>query len=165
MGSIPRNPIRRNVTPYRVPAVSPEGITDNGRPAPRPLPEPQAPAPAPAPPKAPRVGLVLLIDGAGYQLDRLPREPGDGTVVGYRLSRSDGTSYDAVAFEDGPATCECGDYAWRGQDRAFGCKHLQSLRIAGLMPGPQAPAECWADDDVVGLADPEGARAMRGGAR
>jgi hypothetical protein len=152
--SLPRNPIRRNVPPYRPPGVP--IIPGEYRPAPDPTP----PARGQRLQIRPGVdGLVLLIAGQGYQVQPIPREPGGAASVLVRLTRADGTVYH-VARLDARCDCDCPDHAWRAEAEGRDCKHVVHLARWGLL-GPRPPlagprAEGWGAEaeERVGL-DPD----------
>jgi hypothetical protein len=75
--------------------------------------------------------LTLSIRGVDYNVR--PTHNEDGRA--WRLRKADGTTYWVAETPYGP-TCDCPDQVWRreGRDPA-GCKHLRSLRAAGLVEG------------------------------
>src|SRR4051812_48879986 len=99
MGSVTRNPIRRNVSPYRPPTFAPQTTSRPApKPAPRDTPHRTCDKPAPAPPD----GLYLLIAGTPYLVERIDREPGDEALCLVRLHKPDGiTCYDLARLPEG----------------------------------------------------------------
>ncbi len=70
---------------------------------------------------------ALEINGTAYVLTVLK----DGnTTAGYRMEKSNGTTYDIDATAE-PWTCDCKDYLYRraGLDPK-GCKHIAGLKAA-----------------------------------
>ena len=53
----------------------------------------------------------------------------DGRIVGYRLTKPDGTVYDVSTTEPYGWTCDCPDMTFRSE-RPGGCKHVRSLQAA-----------------------------------
>jgi hypothetical protein len=150
--SLPRNPIRRNVPPYRPP--TPGGIPGEYRPAPAP-PEPASSAPRPL-----GVGLVLRIEGTWYGLTLVPHEEGSEALRVWRLARATGDRavYQVIElpWSLGRWACECGDWTFRrdGVDGLHqeGCKHIRGLVDLGML----APLP-WvlATDPINGQVDPD----------
>jgi hypothetical protein len=127
--SLPRNPIRRNVPPYRPP--TPGAIPREYRP----VPVLEEPTPTPGDPAPGVDGLVLLIAGTGYSVT--PLEPG-GALALVRVTKSDGTSYNVARTLHG-AECDCPAFTF---DRAGTgtCKHVEQLERWGLLGAPPSPA-------------------------
>src|SRR4051812_33145945 len=117
MGSLTRNAIRRNVAPYAPPTIgtAPRAIpaaprlvtTPSPASAPKPARKPALPAAAPAD------GLVLLIGGVGYQVEKIDREPGDEATALVRLHKSDGITVYDVATTGWGHECDCPDWVYR----------------------------------------------------
>jgi hypothetical protein len=87
------------------------------------------------------VSLALSIDHQVYTLDPLRSEDTEITR-GWRLTaKSSGNVYDVAQTAQG-ITCDCPDQAYRHEGRDdIGCKHIQALRLMGLLdavpiPGP-----------------------------
>jgi hypothetical protein len=72
---------------------------------------------------------MILIAGTPYSLTVLPD--------GFDLCKSSGECHRLTLSQSGPfqAHCDCPDYRFRreGND-SLGCKHIRSLREAGLIP-------------------------------
>lgn len=139
---MPRNPIRRNVPPYRPPGIDSRGIA-----------RPPVRAPEPEPATAPN-GLVLLIAGRAYGLTVLRPDPGTAAAL-VRLTKADGTVHYVAVTIHGPQ-CDCGDFTWRHAARGTACKHVRALAalaatlepLAAFLPDPVLP-ETWEEFDAV----------------
>jgi hypothetical protein len=75
-------------------------------------------------------GRQLLLVRAGgkdfyYLAGRILGE--DGNLLGYRLTKSDGSSYDIDLTGERP-TCECAGHLRWGVE----CKHIQAVRLASV---------------------------------
>jgi hypothetical protein len=80
----------------------------------------------------------LVINTTSYMVEELLDAL---CLVGYRLKKHDGTTYD-IDIGQSPWACECGDYQYRRANRdAKGCKHVAALRAALAAIGalPQEP--------------------------
>jgi hypothetical protein len=68
---------------------------------------------------------VLAINGRNYTVTVLR---GPNGVLGYRLVKADGTTYDVCTTEE-HWTCDCPDATFQ-PERPGGCKHVAALRAA-----------------------------------
>ena len=76
--------------------------------------------------------LTLAINGTAYAV--LPLRPcPDVAIQAVRLTKDDGTRYDAARTAHG-LECSCPDFVFRrdGKDPR-GCKHLRALTACGLL--------------------------------
>ncbi len=82
------------------------------------------------------VSLALSIDHTVYTVTPIKSECPDVCCAWRLHKRSDGSLYDVADTVRG-ATCDCGDQTFRheGQDNV-GCKHVQALRLMGLLDVP-----------------------------
>jgi hypothetical protein len=80
---------------------------------------------------------VLVLDNTVY----IVAENRDrGTLVGFTLTKRDGTTYDLDATDAYGLSCSCPDATFR-QERAAGrCKHARALRAALLALGVELPS-------------------------
>jgi hypothetical protein len=99
------------------------------------------------------VGLALLIDGTGYALALLPREPGDLALRTWTLSKlgSAGDAYQVseLPHSEGRWCCTCADWHFRHEGRGGVCKHVAAIRLL-VDRGLLAPLP------LVLATDPEG---------
>lgn len=128
--SLPRNPVRRNVPPYRPPTSFSGNTASAPHPAPSPLPDQ-----APSLPRA-GAGLILRIDGTLYELALAPYDPRSVALRVWRLAKLDGdrASYQVCELprSEGWHACECGDWIYRREGKEDlhleGCKHIRAVR-------------------------------------
>jgi hypothetical protein len=146
MGSLQRNPIRRNFKPYAPPTVAEPGPRPArpARPAPPPvsLPEP-GPELQPLKPAPHAFAVVLVIDGTGYAASLLPREPGDLALRVWslvRLGAADAEPYQVAELpaNEGRWSCTCGDFVFRHEGNGSACKHCRAIQH-GVDHGLLAP--------------------------
>jgi hypothetical protein len=148
--SLPRNPRRLNVPPYRPPGYS------RGMAAPVP-PAASVPTPAPRPEPARGVGLVLRIDGTLYDLALAPYDPHSLALRVWTLSKLGGgrASYQVCELpaSEGRHSCECADWHYQHEGEGdTGCKHIRAIRTlvdrGELAPLPWALATDLTRDQV-----------------
>ncbi len=77
--------------------------------------------------------LTLAINGTAYTVR--PIRENDGRLLGFRLLKDDGESYDIdLTFDAAHPTCECRDFLTRRANRdPKGCKHIAAMRACGLV--------------------------------
>jgi hypothetical protein len=75
---------------------------------------------------------VLAINGQSYTVTVLRGQNG---IVGYRLGKEDGTTYD-LSTTEAHWTCDCPDATFH-PERPGGCKHVVALRAALKAAGQQ----------------------------
>ncbi len=90
--------------------------------------------------------LVNPMSGVEYQLDRLPRCPGE-PVGGWGLTRATGHTCHVHQLADGHVECDCESWS-----EARACDHVKLLAADGLIEGP-APAVDAYDPFGNGLVD------------
>ena len=76
--------------------------------------------------------LTIAINGMDYLVN--PNVAEDSAALkAYRLTKTDGTAYDAAVTEHG-LTCDCPDFIFRrdGIDPE-GCKHIKAMVAFGLL--------------------------------
>src|SRR5438105_889446 len=79
------------------------------------------------------VRLWISINGQLYDLERLKISPEVGTIA-WRLGLPNETKHDIYLSKTG-AECSCPDFIYRrNHKQPEGCKHLQALRLKGLLP-------------------------------
>ncbi len=76
--------------------------------------------------------LTIAINGMDYQVNPNLAE-GSAALKAYRLTKTDGTAYDAALTVHG-LTCDCPDFIFRrdGIDPE-GCKHIKAMVAFGLL--------------------------------
>ncbi len=65
-----------------------------------------------------------------YELSKPPLDPG---VTGWRLTKSDGVSYDVLRDIDGRLLCQCESYHREHEPAGTVCKHGRALIERGLL--------------------------------
>jgi hypothetical protein len=84
---------------------------------------------------APPFMMSLLIGTTPYVLTRLDPDP-EVAARAFRLQKMDGESYDVRQDTRGRCECECkGFLRWGGR---IECKHIRTLRAAGLFVSNQS---------------------------
>jgi hypothetical protein len=82
------------------------------------------------------VALFLTVPGpkgsTAYRVSPLDPHP-DVARWGWRLTKTDGVSYDVTLGVDGTWACDCRDYIARRESAGQLCKHLSQLGDAGLL--------------------------------
>ncbi len=76
--------------------------------------------------------LTIAINGMDYRVNP-NRADGSAALKAYRLTKTDGTGYDAALTVHG-LTCDCPDFIFRrdGIDPE-GCKHIKAMVAFGLL--------------------------------
>jgi hypothetical protein len=76
--------------------------------------------------------LTIAINGMDYRVNPNQAE-GSAALKAYRLTKADGTAYDAALTVHG-LTCDCPDFIFRrdGIDPE-GCKHIKAMVAFGLL--------------------------------
>jgi len=86
--------------------------------------------PKQAPPDVCR--LTLTVRGVPYAVRFLRFDEGAGVSKLIRLRKADGTAYHVARTGFG-TTCDCGDFTFRREGTAAGCKHVRALEALGLI--------------------------------
>jgi hypothetical protein len=109
------------------------------------------------------VSLALSIDHQVYALEPIRSELPEVSRAWRLASKATGNAYDV---HQGPAGagCDCPDQTWRHDGRdATGCKHIQALRLMGLLDPPPAPVPTPPPTDLDPFARTEAEEAATPG--
>ncbi len=82
----------------------------------------------------PQGALAIFVGGQPYSLIVMPLSDSAECLVQFRITKIGGQSYTVTVDLDGIAFCDCADFYFRRhQTDRKGCKHLRSIRNAGLL--------------------------------
>lgn len=78
-------------------------------------------------------GEILTINGTDYLLTRHDADPSVANPAWRLVKIQDGKVIDVHCDDWGLPLCTCEDYSYRRENQQRGCKHVESLRVHGLL--------------------------------